>query len=160
MKRLVNYLILPILFSTTSYAEENTEKQKMQLDFEQLNVQTDRCMKAGRRVIDRIDDNWFSSLPSSQHKNTVLFELRLLAMDRCVEEAERRYTHSVFKYTVLSGDESYLKAWLKFNQTFPSEEYSEIRSQLDNKQLRRLSLLPIFYYPFDGLKSSERLGID
>ncbi|WP_299017464.1 hypothetical protein [uncultured Photobacterium sp.] len=159
MKLLVKFLVISLLLPAYSYASENSNKQTVMDKFDQLNVQTDRCMNVGRRTVEQVNDNWFQSL-EIQQKRLVLVELRKKALERCVKDIEAEYTYAVFKYTADTKDKTYLDAWLALNEDKTSNAYREALNKLPSTEMKRLSESVTFYYPFDSFRTSKHLGLE
>ncbi|MDO6704952.1 hypothetical protein [Photobacterium sp. 1_MG-2023] len=64
--------------------------------YQEVNQQTERCLKMKNRPVDAIQDTWFDSL-SSEQKRAVLFELSKRAMDRFTLEKREKYSWALVK---------------------------------------------------------------
>ncbi|UTM57042.1 hypothetical protein L4174_014760 [Photobacterium sp. CCB-ST2H9] len=123
--------------------------------YQDVNLQTARCLKMKNRPVNAIQDAWFDSLRAVQ-KRAVLFELSTRAMDRCTLETREKYSWALVKQAGETGDLKSLKDWIALNSPIGGKAKTILQS-LPEEEINRLSLSDDFYYPFDSMSLRDKL---
>ncbi|EMK3325751.1 hypothetical protein HGG78_18235 [Vibrio aestuarianus] len=149
--KLIPLLLTSLLYSSTSLASFIEGKQDLQFDlankYQALDKKMKECSTLKKRPV-TIDDPWLKSLPE-QTQRIVLFELYKKAQKRCSQSEETAYIAAAVELAII-GEEQPLNEYIKL-RTYDSidPEGVKIIEKLDEKELKRVSQLHQYQYPFD-----------
>ena len=107
-----------------------------------------QCQLLENRKLKPINDPWLNSL-TFERKKIILNELNNAAFQRCVIKKEKDFTYKLLDYTAKTGDKLFINSWLIFKSALYGERDNLLLTEIEQKNINRLTGLPKYYYPFN-----------
>ena len=107
-----------------------------------------QCQLLENRKLKPINDPWLNSL-TLERKKIILNELNNAAFQRCVIKKEKDFTYKLLDYTAKTGDKLFINSWLIFKSALYGERDNLLLTEIEQKNINRLTGLPKYYYPFN-----------
>lgn len=107
-----------------------------------------QCQLLENRKLKPINDPWLNSL-TLERKKIILNELNNAAFQRCVIKKEKDFTYKLLDYTAKTGDKLFINSWLIFKSAVYGERDNLLLTEIEQKNINRLTGLPKYYYPFN-----------
>ena len=143
------YVFLIISFPSFSLnmngSSDKVQLLKVKQEYEN---QIYQCQLLENRKLKPINDPWLNSL-TLERKKIILNELNNAAFQRCVIKKEKDFTYKLLDYTAKTGDKLFINSWLIFKSALYGERDNLLLTEIEQKNINRLTGLPKYYYPFN-----------
>ncbi|WP_306331994.1 hypothetical protein [Vibrio injensis] len=151
--KLITILLIGLFYSNVSLASLIESKKDLQHNlaykYQALDKKIKECATLKSRPV-TISDPWLKSLPEQTQK-IILFELYKKAQKRCSRQEEVEYIVASVELAII-GEKQPLNEYINLRQyDFIDPEGMKIIEKLDQKEIKRISELPEYQYPFNLL---------
>lgn len=153
MKNLLFFFLI-ISFPSFALAHSISEEKATLLKVKKrYDNEINKCQTLENRVLKTIEDPWLKNL--EKHRQAVILKkLNNAAFIRCIKSNEQQFTYNLMEYTAKTGDQLFLNSWLMYKTALYQNDAKLVLSEDEQKEYKRLSSLPLYYYPFSMKKSS------
>lgn len=159
MLRLVN-LTSMFLLTTSAFAQElpNNTSDEVISAMAKYGERVEICNTKKNRIIGKIDNSWFNSLPVELKKAAIL-KVGQSALEQCSEKEEYDVVLALYDQAKKSGDIEALSAFIELHRTWHSPEMQQDLDKLEGENFRQFGESEIFNTPFDILGTVEALEL-